>query len=478
MPRAYTWRPLETPWVTAAAAAALLSVAFPLAAFKWGPLALPGVLLAIALTLATLSRPEIGIATALVLVPLGNWGYLDLGLLNIPAWLVEALWDSFVFAVVALRLRGRFEHFPRMGAALLVYWAITFLGFAIAQSQTNGLPILRANTVGLLLFFATALTIRDRRSALWIVGGITLSAGLVGAVAAYEHWAGYASQQSFITNSGQVVSRVVAGFGSPNELGGFLVILVPFTIAGALAVRRGKSLFLLAGVLAVIGIWSSYSRGAVLGLAVVPLFFIPRRWLGLVLPALLALLLIATPTLVKERFEKLSASGPEVATRIDIWRAAVDIWEQNPIVGVGVGGFPQAYSDAKLPGKQYLPDTIFQPPPHAHNLFLQQLAETGLLGFIALLTVLVLAFRTALTVRHSRTRWVSLLGTASLASLSAFVVHNLFDVTLLEGTGVYLFAILGLTSALLVVAGSEESEREESRPASVEAPTGPPALQF
>jgi O-antigen ligase len=350
------------------------------------------------------------------------------------------------------------------------------LGFAVAQSQTNGLPILRANTVGLLLFFATALTVRNRRAALWIVGGIALSAGLVGAVAAYDHWTGVVTAEAFLTNTGQQVSRVSAGFGTSNSLGGFLVILVPFLISGALLQRRGRSLFLAALVLAVIGIWASYSRGALLGLAVIPLFFIPRRYLGWTLPALAVLALVATPGLVKERFSELSTSSADVGTRVDIWRTAVDIWEQHPLVGVGIGGFPLAYSEAHLPGKQFLPGTIFEPPPHAHNLFLQQLAETGLIGFIALIVVLVLALHTSLLVRRSRTRWVSLLGTASLASLAAFLVHNLFDVTLLEGTGVYLFAILGLTSALLVIAGSEETQRAESAPE--EPAAGTPVWQF
>ena len=475
----YRWRGTETAWIAVGAAAALLlSLIFPVTAFRWGPLALPGLLIAAALAAATVSRPEIGIATALVLVPLGNFGFLSVGYLSWPAWLTEALWDTFVLVVAALRLRGRVERFPRMGIALIAYWAVTVLGFAIAQSQTDGLPILRANTVGLLLFFATALTVRDRRSALWDIGGIAVSAGLVGAVAAYQHWTGAGTTEGFFSSSGHLVGRVAAGFGTSNSLGGFLVILVPFALVGALLVRRGRGLFGLAFALAVIGVWASYSRGALLGLAVIPLFFIPRRYLGWAVPLLVVLTLVATPGLIKERFSQLSASSPDVATRVDIWRAGVDIWEEHPLVGVGIGGFPQAYSEAHLPGKQFLPGTVFAPPPHAHNLILQQLAETGLLGLVSLLVVLVLAIHTSLIVRRSKTRWVSLLGTASLASLAAFLVHNLFDVTLLEGTGVYVFAILGLVSALLVVANSEETESALPERVRGEPAAGASALQF
>jgi O-antigen ligase len=475
----YRWRQGDASWIAAAAAAALLlSLIFPLTAFKWGPLTLPGLLIIAGLAVATLSRPEIGIATALVLVPLGNYGVLNTGPLDLPAWLIEALWDTFVFSVAALRLRQRTEMFPRMGVALIVYWGVTLLGFATAVSQNDALPILRANTVGLLLFFATAFSIRDRRAALWVVGGLAASGALVGAVAAYEHWSGAVTTEGFFSSSGHIVSRAAAGFGTANALGGFLVILVPFLAAGALLVQKGRSLFLGALVLAVLGIWASYSRGALLGLAVVPLFFVPRRYLAWAIPTLIVFALVATPGLVKERFSELSSSSPDVATRVDIWTTARDIWEQHPLIGVGVGGFPLAYSEAHLPGKQFLPGTIFQPPPHAHNLFLQQLAETGLLGFFSLIVVLVLALHTSLMVRRSRTHWVSVMGTACLASVTAFLIHNLFDVTLLEGTGVYMFVILGLASALLVVSRAEEGQRAEARPSPVGPVPASPVWEF
>jgi O-antigen ligase len=479
VPSSYRWPQGDTSWIGAAAAAALLlSLIFPLTAFKWGALTLPGLLIIAGLAVATLSRPEIGIATALVLVPLGNYGALSTGPLNLPAWLIEALWDTFVFSVAALHLRQRRETFPRMGVALIVYWGVTLLGFATAVSQTDALPILRANTVGLLLFFATALCIRDRRSALWVIGGLATSAALVGAVATYEHWSGAVTREGFFSSSGHIVGRAAAGFGTANSLGGFLVILVPFLVAGALMVQRGRSLFLGSLLLAVLGIWASYSRGALLGFAVIPLFFVPRRFLAWAIPTLIVLVLIATPGLIKERFSGLSSSSPDVATRVDIWTTARDIWEQHPFIGVGVGGFPLAYSEAHLPGKQFLPGTIFQPPPHAHNLYLQQLAETGLLGFFSLIVVLVLALHTSLLVRRSRTRWVSLMGTACLASLTAFMIHNIFDVTLLEGTGVYMFVILGLASALLVVSRAEEGQRAQSRKSPAAPVAASPAWEF
>jgi O-antigen ligase len=101
-----------------------------------------------------------------------------------------------------------------------------------------------------------------------------------------------------------------------------------------------------------------------------------------------------------------------------------------------------------------LPNTALQPPPHAHNLLLQSLSEQGIIGTLALLAVLAAAFRTALRLRRLEDPALSLLGSAGLASLTAFLVHNQFDVTPLEGTGIYFWALLGLLSAASGIQGS------------------------
>jgi O-antigen ligase len=137
-----------------------------------------------------------------------------------------------------------------------------------------------------------------------------------------------------------------------------------------------------------------------------------------------------------------------VGTRTDIWRAAVTIWEQHPVLGVGVGGFPLAYAETPIPGKLFLPNTVFQPPPHAHNLFLNILAEQGIIGFVVFLLVVLIALRACVRLRAGPDRFMRMLGTGLLAALLAFLVHNLFDVTLFDSvTGPYVFVLLGLVAA-------------------------------
>ena len=73
-----------------------------------------------------------------------------------------------------------------------------------------------------------------------------------------------------------------------------------------------------------------------------------------------------------------SAADTSVSMRMDMWLAALQMTADHPLLGIGWGAFKYVYpvyneliQEAGI--------TIF----HAHNMYLNILAETGLLGFTA-----------------------------------------------------------------------------------------------
>lgn len=68
------------------------------------------------------------------------------------------------------------------------------------------------------------------------------------------------------------------------------------------------------------------------------------------------------------------------AGRFMIYISAINIFISNPVLGVGLGGFPE---NANIPIET----------PWPHNLFLEILCETGLIGLIVITTILVLFVR-------------------------------------------------------------------------------------
>jgi putative inorganic carbon (hco3(-)) transporter len=434
------------PLAACAAGGLALGAAYALSAKARSPFTLPTWLVLAGAIVAAYRRPEIGLAAGLVLVPASTFGYKP-DLLPLSSLLI--VWSAYVALVAYRKRRSLQERLPASAIAVLLvlYICTAMLSVTQASSLHASAHVIARLLTAMLFFGATVLAVTDRRSLLWVLGGMTASAALVGAHATLDYLSG-AHGAGFITTSGQLIGRATAGFGQPNQLGGFLVLLAPLAAAAAFMVRRGRTGFAVAALLAAFGVYASFSRGALIGLAIVPFVFL-RGWrLWLAGPLLVLIVLLSAPTAVRDRFATLSSSGAEVGTRTDIWRAALTIWEQHPVLGVGVGGFPLAYAATPIPGKLFLPNTVFQPPPHAHNLFLNILAEQGIIGFVVFLLVILIALRACVRLRAGPERFERILGTGLLAALLAFMVHNLFDVTLFDSvTGPYVFVLLGLVAA-------------------------------
>lgn len=128
---------------------------------------------------------------------------------------------------------------------------------------------------------------------------------------------------------------------------------------------------LVVGVVALCGLDSQWRRRA--------------RWLWAAAAAgLLILALLPTQRPWSELLDGFDASGkinPQ-RTRLVLWDVAVRILFDHPVLGVGPGHYGSVFSD-------YFKGTLDNQAvwTSAHNLFLHQAAERGLLGLIALLVV-------------------------------------------------------------------------------------------
>jgi O-antigen ligase len=80
-----------------------------------------------------------------------------------------------------------------------------------------------------------------------------------------------------------------------------------------------------------------------------------------------------------------------VGFRADYWRVGWDAWLQNPLTGTGAGTFQYTWL-LDRPGVQGV--------KQIHNLYLEQLTETGIFAFLALI-----AFVTVLLAYTARAAW-------------------------------------------------------------------------
>jgi O-antigen ligase len=276
------------------------------------------------------------------------------------------------------------------------------------------------------------------------------------------------------------VSRAFGTFGRPNSYAGYLELtlfpafwlgiwylgdarrrLRDYTAArrfGMLAsrderhavIRAGAGAALLLGAAALIasGIIASLSRGAWFGVAVglilTALLFGPftRAGVGVAAATLAALLLGGQAGFLPDDFrERVSESAAQfqpidprtvpitdenfaAAERLAHWHAGWDMFRDYPATGVGVGNFNVRF-------EEYAVREGFRiSQGHAHNYYIHTLAETGLPGLLAYLTLLASVFALAarvLLAASARGSFARALVLGAFGSLVAIATHNIFE---------------------------------------------------
>jgi len=228
----------------------------------------------------------------------------------------------------------------------------------------------------------------------------------------------------------------------------------------------------------------SWSRGAWLGFGVamsVMAIALPRRarW-GLLLVAVLVVVglgLYATDLLPPSvtarltgftgyvRFEDVRGVGINdanyaVIERLAHWQAALEMFRHNLWTGVGLGCYEPAYADFAL---------INWPIAlgHAHNVYLNLAAETGLIGLIAYLLLWVAVFwQTWRATRRAR----GLLRGVAIGLLGAWThlsVHHLLDNLYVNNVHLHIGVMLGLL-AFVVQRVGESANVQISKSASLQ----------
>ncbi|MGN6091444.1 MAG: O-antigen ligase family protein [Luteibacter jiangsuensis] len=168
--------------------------------------------------------------------------------------------------------------------------------------------------------------------------------------------------------------QYVGIFNDPNDLG--LLFASTFPMAVFLG-RRGagvlRPVWLGAALLLLYGTYLTTSRGAMLAVLVVAGCYIWYRK-GVAVAAVLGVVGLAVLKALSSRMEELDAGEESAAGRVDAWYSGLEMFRDNPLLGVGPGNFTE-YNELT-----------------AHNSFILVLAETGFVGFVLWLAFVAYGF--------------------------------------------------------------------------------------
>lgn len=207
--------------------------------------------------------------------------------------------------------------------------------------------------------------------------------------------------------------RATGVYTSPNSLGLFVVPIVLW----ALGQRRDRFdiAVVSAGTVCVLLAWS---KGALLALCIGALILfwgqVSKR-LVIILTALFASLIIFIPGIRQATIDLATLQTPSGQSRLALYRGSWELIKQHPLAGTGLAHFGTAFESVR-------PETFTEKLIYPHNIFLNFWLETGLLGLIALLSLIACIIRVVWMQRHNPE--VLALGVALLAML----IHGLVDV--------------------------------------------------
>lgn len=212
---------------------------------------------------------------------------------------------------------------------------------------------------------------------------------------------------------------------------------------------------MLVGAVLAAGAAATFSRGGGLALALAAAWLVARR--GVSLRAVAATVsglaviglgagVFAGPVLDRALAEKTHIAATNVDTRELRWQAAARMLADNPVLGVGPGGFRSEYVAASRNAE------IDEQSPVAHNIYLEIGAELGLPGLACFLGAVALAF--VATERVLRAR-----GDRSMLAVQASLIAALVASTFLSEQ--YYLPIWSLVAvAIAADLRREESERD------------------
>jgi putative inorganic carbon (hco3(-)) transporter len=267
------------------------------------------------------------------------------------------------------------------------------LSSLFSTNSTQSFDFLRNVFVKVLVLWFLILNIVDSKQRVVVMQAIISI--LTGVLGGYAIWAK--------TNQVDLVEETRAVFvgvlGDPNDLAFTLLVGVAFALEAFRSFRSHlRWLFLTAGVLAVVGIVMTQSRGGLFGLAICMYFWVRtfgwRREVVLALTVAGAAAAITLGGIADRRTVNadLFTVDDSAQGRVDAWYAGMRMARHNPLFGVGFDRATENFG-------RYAVNPVSWRPKTSHNMYVQAGAETGLLGFIPFMLLLAFGVRTSRRLR-------------------------------------------------------------------------------
>jgi O-antigen ligase len=355
------------------------------------------------------------------------------------------------------------QQLVRFGSIIVAYLVASLISTLLAGDAGRSMRVVATN----LRDFAVAAALVVLVTSVWrlhlAVWTIVVVGGLLGLMGWLQH-AGGSLGYAFGRLMGPMEPAVIGGADklelagpelSPNFFGRVMAVVAVIACERALHTRRvsARVFATCVAVCCVASLFFTYSRGALVALCaglVVLVIGAGRRYRAMLLAGLAvgAVVFVVTQApLVTHLFNASPTSAgtstsaqadPSIAGRTSEYRVAVEMFVDHPVFGVGRKNFDRLYQSYAI--RYGLDDRAGE--RGVPNMYLEALAETGLVGAIAFVAIpvasLVLLGRARRRFDDVGDHDSGFLVWGVLAALSSFLVNGLFE----GGRSIYLLWVL------------------------------------
>jgi O-antigen ligase len=347
---------------------------------------------------------------------------------------------AIALALASALRRGRWPCFPRELAVPAAAWITVLLASALHADahRADAIASLERPASGALLAWAVCDLCRVHGRWPRLVRALAMG-GLAIAIVALAEASGAPLVSDWLAtlHEGTVpigdVPRVASTLSHPNEAAMLLEMSLPLQVAWLWTASPRWRLTLSAAALStLLAIVLTFSRAGIvaaamsLGLMAALAVarheqrrLVPLGMAALVVPVALMWASLADPGLDRRLTAGIDESSTVQPARTEFWAVAFDMLRDHPLLGVGPDNFRWQFA-----GYSGVPaDNL---GIHAHNQYLETLADTGILGLIGFVWLLAALLRLATErVRTATSDWPW--RAALFASLTAWLLHALLD---------------------------------------------------
>lgn len=267
--------------------------------------------------------------------------------------------------------------------------------------------------------------------------------------------------------------RVLATFGNPTYFAAYLAFTIPVTLGRLLACSTGAGRMgygALLGMQQICLVWT-FSRGPWIGaLFAILLMMVLLAYHGRVRlirkawkPLVIAGLFLAVATIAgsyRSGIVQRAASSVDTRDMSNIqrslqWKAGLRVFKDHPIAGVGPGALKIHMAENLTPA--FYKTGIETVSEHAHNEFIEIAADTGIVGLLLFLWIILTGFLITLRAQRQSSQsgdtWSSIHSAALFAGISGLLVCNMGGVSMRYSVGaIYLWLHLGLLASIEILA--------------------------